>query len=98
MTQANFEPLTDQEWQALEPLFSQPAKRSRGKPHAPWRLVMNAILWILFTGLKWGSLPKNEIFSTKSVAHRWFVIWEKSGFLQELLNTYQNLNESSRAI
>jgi hypothetical protein len=33
------------------------------------------------------------MFATKSAAHRWFITWEKNGFLQELLNAYQNITE-----
>ncbi len=88
---SNYEPLTDLQWQILEPLFPHPAKRSRGKPHTAWRIVVNSILWVLCTAEKWGSLPKHPAFATKSAAHRWFMIWEKSGFLTELLNAYRSM-------
>lgn len=94
----NYEPLTDLQWQLLEPLFPNPVKRSRGKPHTPWRSVVNSIFYILFTGLKWGSLPKDPAFATKSAAHRWFVQWEKNGFLQEIVNTYQSLTQMASDI
>jgi len=87
-----YEPLTDLQWQLLEPLFPHPVKRTRGKPHTPWRSVVNSVFYILFTGMKWGSLPVAPEFATKSAAHRWFVIWEKNGFLQELLNKHQSLS------
>jgi transposase len=87
----NHEPLTDLQWQLLEPLFPNPVKRTRGKPHTPWRSVMNSIFYVLFTGLKWGSLPKDPAYATKSAAHRWFVLWEKSGFLKQIVETYQTM-------
>ena len=90
---SNYVPLTDLQWQLLEPLFPNPVKRTRGKPHTPWRSVVNSILYILLTGLKWGSLPKDEAFATKSAAHRWFVLWEKNGFLKELVASYQAMAE-----
>lgn len=90
---SNYEPLTDLQWQLLEPLFPNPVKRSRGKPHTPWRSVMNSIFYILFTGQKWGSLPKDAAFATKSAAHRWFVLWEKDGFLKEVVNVYQSMSQ-----
>ncbi len=83
-----FQALTDTEWQALEPLFKEPAKKGRGKPHAPWRFVLNSILYILHMGLKWDALPKEELsphFAPKSVAHRWFLRWEKEGLLSQVL-------------
>ncbi len=87
-----YEPLTDAQWLTLELLFPTPIKRGRGKPHAPWRNVLNSILFILRTGLKWDALPKREEnpeFAPKSVAHRWFIRWEREGFLTQILNTLE---------
>lgn len=95
---SNYEPLTDLQWQLLEPLFPAPVKRTRGKPHTPWRSVVNSILYVLFTGLKWGSLPKDPAFATKSAAHRWFILWEKNGFLKEIVNVYQSLTQIASGI
>lgn len=78
-------PLSDFQWAELEPLFPQLSKRTRGKPHTPWRTVINSILLVLFTKTKWGSIPKDAQFATKSAAHRWFVLWEKNGFLNQIL-------------
>jgi len=86
-----YAPLTDSEWQQLEPLFSKSLKRGRGKPHAPWRNVINSIFTVLVTGTKWDLIPKSEEFSTKSVSHRWFALWSKSGFLDELTRAYQQM-------
>jgi len=94
----SYEPLTDLQWQLLEPLFPKPIKRSRGKPHSPWRAVVNSIFYVLLTGLKWGSLPKEDAYATKSAAHRWFVLWEKSGFLKEMVNTYQSMTQMASNI
>jgi transposase len=80
-----FESLTDAQWALLEPLFTTPAKRGRGKPHAPWRTVVNSILAVLLTGIKWAALPKSEPFASKSASHRWFVEWDKNGFLAQIL-------------
>jgi len=88
---SQYEPITDLQWQLLEPLFPNPVKRSRGKPHTPWRAVVNSIFYVLFTGLKWGSLPKDAAFATKSAAHRWFVLWDKNGFLKELVSKFQSM-------
>ncbi len=87
-----FESLTDAQWALLEPLFPAPVKRGRGKPHAPWRSVVNSILAVLLTGIKWAALPKLEVFASKSASHRWFVEWDKNGFLAQILGL---LRESS---
>jgi transposase len=85
----SFTPLTDLEWGALSELFQAPPKRGRGKPHTPWRAVVNSILFIVTTGGKWGLLPKSELYASKSAANRWFREWDQSGFLNTLLNAYQ---------
>jgi len=83
-----YQPLTNEQWALLEPLFPKPAKRGRGKPHAPWRNVVNSILYVLDVGSKWHLLPKqgeNPQFVAKSIAHRWFLLWEGSGLLSQIL-------------
>jgi transposase len=90
MQEQTYEPITEHQWNALESLFPKPIKRGRGKPHAPWRSVLNSILFVLHTGSKWDALPKREenpLFAPKSVAHRWFCRWEKEGFLLQVLNS-----------
>ena len=87
-----FQMLTDLQWQVLEPLFPNPVKRGRGKPHAAWREVMNAILYVLVTGSKWCSLPSEPGFASKSVAHRWYKAWMGSGFLSEVLAKNQGFS------
>lgn len=84
-----FTPLTDMEWSTLEPLFPKPEKRSRGKPHTSWRFVVNAILLVLKTKIKWSSIPTTPEFATKSAAHRWFLKWDKTGFLDQILSMYK---------
>ena len=81
-----FEALTDTQWALLEPLFNPTAKRGRGKPHAPWRTVLNSVLFVLLTGAKWAGLPESDQFASKSASHRWFVEWDKNGFLTQILN------------
>lgn len=93
----SFEAITDEQWRSLENLFPQEVKRKRGKPHAPWRGIVNSILFILLTGNKWGALPIGFPFVTKSVAHRWFIIWGKSGLLQELLNRFTSVIKIDQA-
>lgn len=88
----NYQPLTDLQWQMLEPLFPKPIKRGRGKPHTPWRSVLNSILYVLCTKTKWEALPKGEEFASKSAAHRWYKAWTKDGFLDQILAKLQELS------
>lgn len=83
---SHYEPLTDQQWLLLEPLFPRLEKRGRGKPHTPWRGVLNSILFVLTTGSKWSALPKTPDFASKSASHRWFVLWDKNGVIDQILS------------
>ena len=84
--------LTDLQWQLLEPLFPNPVKRGRGKPHTAWRMVLNSILFVLSTRSKWEALPKHPEFASKSAAHRWFKIWKANGFLDQVLSKLQEFS------
>lgn len=89
-----YNPITDEQWALLEPLFVEPAKRGRGKPHLSWRLVLNSIFFVLFTGSKWAMLPKTPEFASKSASHRWYLIWDKNGFLQQILEAMKGFNHN----
>jgi transposase len=82
----NFQLLTDSQWDLIKDLFHSPVKRSRGKPHCSWRSVMNSILHVLHFGGKWGTLARTPDYASKSSAHRWFLLWDKSGFLTQALD------------
>lgn len=88
----NYQNLTDLQWQVLEPFFPTPIKRTKGKPHTPWRKVLNAILFVLATGGKWDALPKQEEFASKSAAHRWYKVWRGSGLLDQILSKLADLS------
>lgn len=89
MNKNQFEKLSDAQWEALKELFPHPPKRSRGKPHTPWRYVLNSILYVLFRKAKWGDWPQELEYASKSAAHRWFLIWDKSGLMQQTLEIVQ---------
>ena len=82
---SSYQPLTDSQWESLKSMFPEPVKRGRGKPHTPWRAVVNSILFVLMTGAKWATLPKLPEFASKSASHRWFVLWDKDGTLDKIL-------------
>lgn len=85
-----FEPLTDLQWEKLKHLFPVPQKRGRGKPHSPWRYVLNSILFVLLEKAKWGSWPQTADFASKSAAHRWYLHWDKNGHLNQILEILQD--------
>ena len=76
--------LTDKQWAVLEPIF-RPRRRpdGRGRPWAATRGVLNAVLWILWTGRR----------GPYQTCHRRFQVWQRSGRLDRLL---QRLAEDLR--
>jgi transposase len=77
-----FEGLTDSEWKLFADVFPpEPAKRGRGMPHAPFRQVVNSLLYVLITGCRWCDLPRGPPRASKSAAHRWLQRWHNDGTL-----------------
>lgn len=89
MEKRDFSPLTDAEWQKVAPFFPTPVKRGRGKPHSPWRTVVNTVLYIHLTKTKWACVPRGSEWASKSAAHRWMKEWEKSGLLGQILSALE---------
>ncbi|QKQ75534.1 transposase [Nostoc sp. TCL240-02] len=80
-----FEGLTDLEWKLFDDVFPQePSKRGKGMPHAPYRHVLNSLLYILITGCRWCDLPKGDIWASKSSSHRWLKRWRTDGTFEHL--------------
>jgi transposase len=78
-----FEGLTDKQWEKLEPFFPKiEQKRGCAHKHAPWRNLLNTILWVLITGARWCDVPRRENFASKSTSHRWLGKWQENGTLQ----------------
>lgn len=86
--------LTDAQWKILSSLIPDPFVGSVGRPHAPYRAVVNTIVWVLITGARWADVPKEDGFASRSTAHRWLGIWSDDGTLEiikaHLLGDAQN--------
>lgn len=81
-----FDGLTDEQWKIMEPFFPTiEKKRGCAHRHAPWRNVLNTILWVLITGARWCDVPKREDFGSKSSSHRWLGRWQENGTLDKAL-------------
>ena len=71
-----FEGVSDLEWRLFEDVFPPaPPKRGRGMPHAPFRNVLNTLLYVLITGCRWCEVPRGVPWATKSATHRWLQRW-----------------------
>jgi transposase len=56
-----FEGLSDLEWKLFEDIFpKEPEKKERGMPHAPFRHVVNTLLYVLITGCRWCDVPREK--------------------------------------
>jgi transposase len=80
--------LSEEQWQRLAPLL--PKNKSRGRPWAENRRVLEGILWILRSGARWRDLPP-EYPSASTCWRRlrqweeqevWLQVWRQ--FLSEL--------------
>ena len=70
--------LTDEQWKRIEPLLPKPKRSPRGgrKPIEN-RIVLEGILWVLWTGAPWKELPKR--YSSGSTCWRRLKRWEDQG-------------------
>jgi transposase len=77
-----FKPLTDAQWEYIEPLLPPHAKE--GKPRADDRQTINAILYVLKTGIPWNDLPKE--YGDDSTANRRLRRWEREGVWKRIMD------------
>ena len=77
-----FEGVSDLEWRLFEDVFPPaPPKRRRGMPHAPFRKILNTLLYILITGSRWCDVPHGPQWGSRSATHRWLQRWQADGTL-----------------
>src|SRR4051794_24714071 len=74
-------PLTDREWELLEPLI--PQKPPTGRPYHDHRTVLGGILWVARTGSSWREMP--EEYGEWETAYRRHELWVKQGLWQRIL-------------
>lgn len=64
--------VSDVEWRLCEDVLPPaPPQRRRGMPHAPFRKILNTLLYILITGCRWCDVPHGPPWGSKSATHRW---------------------------
>lgn len=72
--------LSDEEWSALEPLM--PKSRKSARPHD--RRIMNAIFYVLRTGIPWRDLP--ERYGPYTSAYNRFNRWSRRGVWKRIFD------------
>jgi transposase len=73
---------SDLEWKLCADLLPpEPPQRGRGRPHTPFRQVVNTLLYVRIPGGRWCDLPGGPPWASKSAAHRWLQRWQAEGTL-----------------
>jgi transposase len=76
--------LSDAQWARLAPLL--PTQRpATGRPARDHRLIVNAILWRLATGVPWRDLP--ERYGPWQTVYSRFRRWQQAGVWEQVLTT-----------
>ena len=73
--------LTAEQWAKIEPLLPKPTKKG-GRPPKPHRPKVEAMLWILRTGVPWRDLP--SAYGPWESVYTRFSRWSQSGVLARL--------------
>jgi transposase len=78
--------LTDEQWERLEPLLP-PQQPATGRPNRDHRVLINAMLWRLRTGVPWRDLP--ERFGPWQSVYTRFRRWREAGIWTRVLAALQ---------
>jgi transposase len=81
--------LSDEEWTLLEPLMP----KSRRSARADDRKIMNAIFYVLRTGMPWRDLP--ERYGPYTTAYNRFNRWSRRGIWKKLFDTLASRSRDS---
>lgn len=81
--------LTDDEWALLEPLMPRARKSAR----ADDRRILNAIFYVLRTGMPWRDLP--ERYGPYTTAYNRFNRWSRRGIWKWIFDTLASKSRDS---
>lgn len=77
--------ITDEQWHRVVTLFPemQPRTPTRGRPLTDTRAVLNGVLWVIYSGASWSSMPRR--YPSYQTCHRRFKAWYDSGVFKTVL-------------
>ena len=84
--------ITDEFWEEVKDLIPEKQRDQNkeykraaggGRPPMDSRKVLEAIFYVLRTGIQWKALPK-EKFGAASSIHRYFMAWSKAGVFENM--------------
>src|SRR5277367_2057195 len=81
--------LSDEEWAVLEPLMPKSRKSAR----ADDRKIMNAIFYVLRTGMPWRDLP--ERYGPYTTAYNRFNRWSRRGIWKKIFDRLASQSRDS---
>jgi transposase len=61
----------------------RPRAELRGRPLANTRAVLNGVLWVMYSGASWSTLPRK--YPSYQTCHRRFKTWHDSGVLARVM-------------
>jgi transposase len=90
--------VTDELWEAIEPLLPpEPPKPRGGRPRVPDRAALAGIIFVLKSGIPWEMLPKEMGCGSGSTCWRRLRDWQEAGVWRELHRVLlDRLGESDR--
>lgn len=90
--------MPDDLWNLLEPVLGpDKAPGTPGRPARPNRVIFEAILYVLRTGIHWHALPRQE-FAPPTTVHTRFRQWVKAGVFDRALELALDFYEKKRGI
>jgi len=61
----------------------RPRSELRGRPLANTRAVLNGVLWVMYSGASWSTLPRK--YPSYQTCHRRFKAWHELGVLLRVM-------------
>jgi transposase len=59
-------------------------KRGGGRPHKDFRKVLEAIFFVMRTGIQWKAIDKTVFGCSGSTVHHYFQVWTKNGVFEKM--------------
>jgi len=87
-----FRELSDEEWKVIAPLL--PPRARVGRPRADDRMVMNGILYALFTGCRWMDVPFR--YGSYKTAWKRLKRWQAEGVWQRVFRALASARNHER--
>ena len=78
--------ITDEQWHRVIALFPELQARApaRGRPLTDTRAVLNGVLWVIYSGAAWSSMPRR--YPSYQTCHRRFKTWYDAGVFRHVLD------------